>query len=730
MLSHIRNNTLVKYLLSYFLIISLLLTSFLFIAKLHFENIYTESLYTSAEEQVMSIDSSYYSEISAIHQIQYLLEENKDLILYRHTESSWNHYLAQQRMEEYTTANNLLLSICVVNPSAEQVITSNIPVFQCEGGYNIYYNGTYIYFPLEDYLSAQSRNQLILLESGEEKVLVYLPYRNLSYSIFYILDINELYNILSPSPGFGIASICLLNSDKEIITGYKPDILLSHIEDLPAAEGLHTIDSSEAFYVMPNIIGECSIVAVISNQEIVGQVHLAMSDTYLFLMVLSVISLVLIFLAMRTTYLPLHKLIQKIAPSTPTEKSYTDALESTFTELTTEKKTLQKKLDSYRLFMQKSLLDSIIGDNTAPSNNQSVDLDTLFSTETDHHIYIAKFVNPEQGRVYPNDIYATISKTPKYSKHFSFTLIEHARKYSVFLIYSVDTDTSRDLELRDFLYQLYEKNNYQCILSNVATSPLEIPSLYENMMTASKSPTNSPVITFENTGKQGVESNTLQYPFASLEALASHLKNHAFYQAREVIQQLFNLLDNVSSENGYFASFFVRCVLIDCLTALVNVINELNIKFNDYNELYFSTLSLCRICSYTEKRDELYTKMLKFVDLYENTCNGSPVMLSQIMEILEQEYTSPDFSITVLTDRLHISSIPYMSFLFKKFFGENFSDYLWNMRLEKAKFLLLETDMSIEQISVNVGYLNATSFRRKFKQETGITPSQYRVKNE
>ena len=67
-----------------------------------------------------------------------------------------------------------------------------------------------------------------------------------------------------------------------------------------------------------------------------------------------------------------------------------------------------------------------------------------------------------------------------------------------------------------------------------------------------------------------------------------------------------------------------------------------------------------------------------------------------------------------------------MSYLFKKGFDVNFSEYLWNIRMEKAKELLSQTDMNIDQISVQVGYLNTSSFRRKFKQETGFTPSQYR----
>lgn len=65
----------------------------------------------------------------------------------------------------------------------------------------------------------------------------------------------------------------------------------------------------------------------------------------------------------------------------------------------------------------------------------------------------------------------------------------------------------------------------------------------------------------------------------------------------------------------------------------------------------------------------------------------------------------------------------------KKELNANFSDYLWNLRLEEAKRLLTETDTPIDEVSTKVGYLSSSSFRRKFKQETGLSPSQFRAVN-
>jgi transcriptional regulator GlxA family with amidase domain len=58
--------------------------------------------------------------------------------------------------------------------------------------------------------------------------------------------------------------------------------------------------------------------------------------------------------------------------------------------------------------------------------------------------------------------------------------------------------------------------------------------------------------------------------------------------------------------------------------------------------------------------------------------------------------------------------------------GMTLIDYLQNLRVEKAKRLLEESAMPIDEISAAAGYEDASFFRRLFKRRMGLTPSQYR----
>lgn len=57
-------------------------------------------------------------------------------------------------------------------------------------------------------------------------------------------------------------------------------------------------------------------------------------------------------------------------------------------------------------------------------------------------------------------------------------------------------------------------------------------------------------------------------------------------------------------------------------------------------------------------------------------------------------------------------------------------EYLQNLRIEKAKFLLESSQQGFEQITLQVGYADDNSFRRLFKQRVGLAPSAYRKRFE
>lgn len=71
-------------------------------------------------------------------------------------------------------------------------------------------------------------------------------------------------------------------------------------------------------------------------------------------------------------------------------------------------------------------------------------------------------------------------------------------------------------------------------------------------------------------------------------------------------------------------------------------------------------------------------------------------------------------------------SSSYFSVLFKKENGEGFSKYLTGVRIDKAKELLQETNLTVAEVCSEVGYSDGKHFVQTFRKATGLNPAQYR----
>lgn len=90
-----------------------------------------------------------------------------------------------------------------------------------------------------------------------------------------------------------------------------------------------------------------------------------------------------------------------------------------------------------------------------------------------------------------------------------------------------------------------------------------------------------------------------------------------------------------------------------------------------------------------------------------------------------QEHLAEEISLSVLAEQFHLNP-QYISQLFKSEIGVNFLAYLTNIRMEKAKKLLLSTSLSIAEVAEQSGYGDYRVFTKVLKKSEGITPSQYR----
>ena len=99
-------------------------------------------------------------------------------------------------------------------------------------------------------------------------------------------------------------------------------------------------------------------------------------------------------------------------------------------------------------------------------------------------------------------------------------------------------------------------------------------------------------------------------------------------------------------------------------------------------------------------------------------------LLSNIIKITNNEFTSVEFSLKELSKLLNYDP-KYISFFFKKNKGICYSQYLRDLRVKRAVFLMEQGMTSIKNIALLSGFKDALYFSKIFKQETNKSPKDY-----
>src|SRR6202011_2517130 len=104
---------------------------------------------------------------------------------------------------------------------------------------------------------------------------------------------------------------------------------------------------------------------------------------------------------------------------------------------------------------------------------------------------------------------------------------------------------------------------------------------------------------------------------------------------------------------------------------------------------------------------------------------GLPGFTLRRISDLMSNNLADDFSLARLAREADMSEF-HFSRMFKRTTGFTPSQYFIHLRLEKARRLLRETNRSVIEIGLDVGYTSPSHFAQIFRREVGIPPSEYR----
>jgi len=101
--------------------------------------------------------------------------------------------------------------------------------------------------------------------------------------------------------------------------------------------------------------------------------------------------------------------------------------------------------------------------------------------------------------------------------------------------------------------------------------------------------------------------------------------------------------------------------------------------------------------------------------------------LLRARDAMDRAYAEP-LNVRVIAAVAHVSEAHFIR-SFRATFGETPHQYLQRRRVERSMFLLRETDRSVTDICLDVGFMSLGTFSRTFREIVGETPSDYRASN-
>ncbi|GLX70995.1 response regulator [Paenibacillus glycanilyticus] len=124
-------------------------------------------------------------------------------------------------------------------------------------------------------------------------------------------------------------------------------------------------------------------------------------------------------------------------------------------------------------------------------------------------------------------------------------------------------------------------------------------------------------------------------------------------------------------------------------------------------------------------------KLLNHLDQFiqENRAEQVPTEQTTMQKVLAylKTHYADDLNMAVVSNHFSLN-YSYFSQAFQEYCGESFSSYVRRLRLDKAKELLVNSDLKVYEISEQVGFENVKHFTRIFKHTEGITALEFRSK--
>lgn len=215
----------------------------------------------------------------------------------------------------------------------------------------------------------------------------------------------------------------------------------------------------------------------------------------------------------------------------------------------------------------------------------------------------------------------------------------------------------------------------------------------------------------------------LEYPFELENQLILKVKSG---DTPSAIKTLRELLDTVAAlESGDLDAIKIKFLGIYAVLAR-NIANQ-DPLFHDAMDLDYQDM---HHLDHALTFDDFFQVAASFIEFCCNKAifysyDGESDTLKKALKIINASFSSK-VNLDEIATQIHVNT-SYLSYLFKHEMGLSFTEYVNTLRINLAKNLLIKTNLSIIDISLQSGFSDQSYFTKVFKKIVACTPKEYRL---
>ncbi|PWW37940.1 MULTISPECIES: AraC family transcriptional regulator [Paenibacillus] len=215
------------------------------------------------------------------------------------------------------------------------------------------------------------------------------------------------------------------------------------------------------------------------------------------------------------------------------------------------------------------------------------------------------------------------------------------------------------------------------------------------------------------------EHNMDEIPQAMLAKFRDKLQSR---QMDEVIVTVEQVVEHM--QEGQYPADYCHFILSNMVFIYSDVVKNVRYKHPlqfGHPDLYHEYTNLHDVLAY---RNWLVESVTTFIEETEKRNSDRAVSTIELAKQYIEANLSEDLSLEAVGTKVFLSP-KYLSKLFKEEMGVTYIDYVTSRRMEQAKVLMENNNMTIDRIASSVGYGTTAYFIKRFKEMYGCTPGHY-----